>query len=220
MPEKFSLYEDLTVAENLEFFGRLFGYNPDEIMEKMNQLFVFSRLEKFKNWAAGHLSGGMKQKLALSCMLMHDPELLILDEPTTGVDPASRDEFWSLLQELREQGHTILVSSPYIDEVASCDTIAILDRGNLLGMGSPDRWIDQVPCKVWVIRTPDIMNAFQELTVKFHVPLFLFGQSIHWFDQENLGKQGIEKRLGKAFQVESAPITLEDAVLWTLQKNK
>jgi ABC-2 type transport system ATP-binding protein len=137
MPQRFSLYQDLSVRENLLFFADVFGISPVERNERMIKLLSFSRLSDFQDRRAGRLSGGMKQKLALCCALIHTPRLLILDEPTTGVDPVSRKEFWDILFDLRRQGIAILASTPYMDEAALCDTLYLLHRGTVLRSGSP-----------------------------------------------------------------------------------
>ena len=136
MPGRFSLYQDLSVEENLQFFATLFGTTVDSGYDLKRDIYV--QIEPFKNRRAGALSGGMKQKLALCCALVHAPKILFLDEPTTGVDPVSRKELWQMLLKLREKDITILVSTPYIDEVRLCDRIAFLDRGMLRGVGQPD----------------------------------------------------------------------------------
>ncbi len=137
MPQRFSLYPDLTVAENLRFFADLYNVTKMEFVEREHRLMEFSRLAPFRNRRAGQLSGGMKQKLALSCTLIHTPEALILDEPTTGVDPVSREEFWVILRELAKGGQALLVSTPYMDEAMLCDRVALMHKGKLMGMGSP-----------------------------------------------------------------------------------
>jgi ABC-2 type transport system ATP-binding protein len=137
MPQKFSHYEDLTVEENMRFFASVFGLAPCERGERTARLLKFSRLAPFSNRRARDLSGGMKQKLALSCALIHTPELLILDEPTTGVDPVSRKEFWEILRELNGQGITILVSTPYMEEAEYCHGLALMHQGRLLLQGIP-----------------------------------------------------------------------------------
>lgn len=136
MPGRFSLYEDLTVEENLSFFATLFGTTIEDGYESIKA--IYSQIEPFKNRRAGALSGGMKQKLALSCALVHSPSALFLDEPTTGVDPVSRKEFWEMLTTLKKRGITIVASTPYIDEVRQCDRVAFLSEGKVLGIGSPD----------------------------------------------------------------------------------
>ena len=136
MPGKFSLYRDLTVRENLEFFATLFGTTVDAGYDSIRA--VYSQIERFGNRKAGALSGGMKQKLALSCALVHSPSVLFLDEPTTGVDPVSRKELWDMLGMLKERGITIVASTPYLDEVRRCERVAFLDHGQLRGIGTPE----------------------------------------------------------------------------------
>ncbi|MEE4311023.1 MAG: ABC transporter ATP-binding protein [candidate division KSB1 bacterium] len=137
MPQRFSLYPDLTVAENLRFFSDLFQVDPVNREERLQRLLSFSNLKPFQSRRAEDLSGGMKQKLALSCTLIHTPRLLILDEPTTGVDPVSRREFWDILHELQQEGVTIIVSTPYMDEAGKCDRIAFLHKGRVLATERP-----------------------------------------------------------------------------------
>lgn len=141
MPGKFSLYQDLTVEENLKFFATLFGTTIDEGYDSIRA--IYSQIERFKDRRAGALSGGMKQKLALSCALVHSPSVLFLDEPTTGVDPVSRKELWDMLLMLRERGITIMVSTPYLDEVRRCDRVAFLHQGKMEGIGKPDVVLEQ-----------------------------------------------------------------------------
>ena len=136
MPGKFSLYQDLTVEENLTFFATLFGTTVEEGYDSIKA--IYSQIERFKDRKAGALSGGMKQKLALSCALVHQPSVLFLDEPTTGVDPVSRKEFWEMLASLKERGITIVASTPYIDEVRCCERVAFLDQGKVRGIGTPE----------------------------------------------------------------------------------
>ena len=145
MPGKFSLYQDLTVRENLAFFATLFGTTVDEGYDSIKA--IYSQIERFENRKAGALSGGMKQKLALSCALVHQPSVLFLDEPTTGVDPVSRKELWEMLLMLKERGITIVASTPYLDEVRCCDRVAFLDHGQVQGIGLPD----------------DILNRFKDI---------------------------------------------------------
>jgi len=135
MPGRFSLYQDLTVRENLEFFATLFGTTVDEGYDSIKA--IYSQIERFGNRKAGALSGGMKQKLALSCALVHSPSVLFLDEPTTGVDPVSRKELWDMLGMLKERNITIVASTPYLDEVRRCERIAFLDRGKVRGIDTP-----------------------------------------------------------------------------------
>ena len=141
MPGRFSLYQDLTVQENLEFFATLFGTTIDEGYDSIKA--IYSQIEKFKDRKAGALSGGMKQKLALSCALIHKPNILFLDEPTTGVDPVSRKEFWDMLSMLKERGITIVASTPYLDEVRRCERVAFLSEGRIMGIDSPEIILDR-----------------------------------------------------------------------------
>jgi len=141
MPGRFSLYQDLTVQENLEFFATLFGTTITEGYDLIKG--IYSQIEPFKNRKAGALSGGMKQKLALSCALVHQPSILFLDEPTTGVDPVSRKEFWEMLANLKEQDITILVATPYLDEIRRCDRVVFLDKGEVRGIDTPDVILDR-----------------------------------------------------------------------------
>src|SRR5687768_15556175 len=143
MPGKFSLYQDLTVEENLNFFATLFGTTIQENYHLIRDIYV--QIEPFKQRRAGKLSGGMKQKLALCCALIHKPRVLFLDEPTTGVDPVSRKEFWQMLKRLKEQGITILVSTPYMDEAALCDRIALIQGGKILAVNTPASIVNKYP---------------------------------------------------------------------------
>ena len=136
MPGRFSLYQDLSVQENLEFFATLFGTTVDEGYDSIKA--IYSQIERFKDRKAGALSGGMKQKLALSCALVHQPSVLFLDEPTTGVDPVSRKEFWEMLSMLKERGITIVASTPYLDEVCQCERVVFLSEGRVQGIDAPD----------------------------------------------------------------------------------
>ena len=140
MPGKFSLYQDLTVEENLKFFATLFGTTVEEGYDSIKA--IYSQIERFKDRRAGALSGGMKQKLALSCALVHQPSVLLLDEPTTGVDPVSRKEFWEMLLMLKERGITIVASTPYLDEVRCCERVAFLDSGKIRCIGTPEVILD------------------------------------------------------------------------------
>lgn len=141
MPGRFSLYQDLTVEENLKFFATLFGTTVEEGYDSIRA--IYSQIERFRNRRAGALSGGMKQKLALSCALVHSPSVLFLDEPTTGVDPVSRKELWEMLLMLKERGITIVASTPYLDEVRCCERVAFLDRGKIRGIDSPEIILDR-----------------------------------------------------------------------------
>ena len=141
MPGRFSLYQDLTVEENLKFFATLFGTSVEAGYDSIKA--IYRQIERFRNRKAGALSGGMKQKLALCCALVHSPSVLLLDEPTTGVDPVSRKEFWEMLASLRERGITIVASTPYLDEVRQCDRVAFLEQGRIRGTGTPENILSE-----------------------------------------------------------------------------
>jgi ABC-2 type transport system ATP-binding protein len=166
MPQRFSLYSDLSVKENLLFFADVFGVPAAERAARMERLLSFSRLTPFVNRRASQLSGGMKQKLALSCALIHTPRLLILDEPTTGVDPVSRKEFWDILFDLRRQGITILVSTPYMDEATLCDSLLLLHRGSVLRQGTPAALLAAYPLTLY-----RIASSTCSVTVRQGTPL-------------------------------------------------
>lgn len=180
MPQRFSLYQDLTVAQNLRFFADLFQVPQDEQKERLAELYEFSRLEPFKNRLAGALSGGMKQKLALSCALIHTPEILVLDEPTFGVDPVSRDEFWDILYKIREKGTTILVSTAYMDEANLCDRVALFFNGKIQIIDTPENL--KVKYKYPLFRvTVKELNPMIEFfnSVKIAHTIQKFGDSLH-----------------------------------------
>ena len=159
MPGKFSLYQDLTVRENLEFFATLFGTTVDEGYDSIKA--IYSQIERFDRRKAGALSGGMKQKLALCCALVHNPSVLMLDEPTTGVDPVSRKEFWDMLQGLKQRGITIVAATPYLDEVRRCERVAFLDKGVLRGIDSPEAILDRFAA---IFNPPGITHDAQNVT--------------------------------------------------------
>lgn len=178
MPGRFSLYQDLSVEENLEFFATVFGTTIEENYHLIKD--IYAQIEPFKGRMAGKLSGGMKQKLALSCALIHKPEILILDEPTTGVDAVSRKEFWDMLIRLKEAGITILVSTPYMDEAAMCDRVSLIQNGSIMQTDTPANIIKSFPRRLFSIRGKDksgLMHAIRGLHETHSV--FLFGQDIH-----------------------------------------
>lgn len=160
MPQRFSLYGDLTVLENLAFYADLFKVPKAQWKERSASLLAFSRLESFTNRLVEFLSGGMKQKLALACTLIHDPELLLLDEPTTGVDPVSRREFWRILYSLLPRGVTILVTTPYMDEAERCNTVGFMSQGRLMVSGSPNELKAQMGKEILELRAEPRRKAF------------------------------------------------------------
>lgn len=178
MPGTFSLYQDLTVEENLNFFAALFGASVRDSYELVEP--IYKQIEPFKNRRAGKLSGGMKQKLALSCALIHRPKVLFLDEPTTGVDAVSRSEFWSMLADLKQRGISILVSTPYMDEASLCDRIALCNEGRLLGVDSPHQLVASFQSPLWAIRAKN-MYALLEVARRFEgvTECYPFGEFHH-----------------------------------------
>jgi ABC-2 type transport system ATP-binding protein len=180
MPQRFSLYQDLTVEQNLNFFADLFQVPREEMLKRREELYHFSKLEPFKHRKAGALSGGMKQKLALSCALIHTPGILILDEPTFGVDPVSRQEFWQILNGIKKQGTTILVSTAYMDEAERCDQIALMHQGKLITQGTPAEIKKQFPHPLYRIGGKDLRQLRDYFSGQKEVhKTQLFGDAIH-----------------------------------------
>lgn len=182
MPGNFSLYSDLSVEENLMFFASVFGTTIKENYDLIHDIYV--QIEPFKNRLAGRLSGGMKQKLALSCALIHKPEILILDEPTTGVDAVSRKEFWELLKGLKHKGITIVVSTPYMDEAQQCDRIALIQEGKILSIDEPNSIIKNYDKTIYSVQTDRIYQLLTDLrNFPGSLHVFAFGQSVHYTDK-------------------------------------
>ncbi|MEO8413360.1 MAG: ABC transporter ATP-binding protein [Ginsengibacter sp.] len=161
MPGRFSLYQDLTVEENLAFFATIFETSVKKNYDLIKDIYV--QIEPFKKRRAGKLSGGMKQKLALCCALIHRPSILFLDEPTTGVDAVSRKEFWEMLKKLKGQGITILVSTPYMDEAGKCDRVALIQNGNILSIDTPDGIIDRFQKELFAVRSSKMLPLLNDL---------------------------------------------------------
>ena len=190
MPGRFSLYQDLSVEENLKFFATVFGTSIEENYDLIKDIYV--QIEPFKKRRAGKLSGGMKQKLALSCALIHKPEILILDEPTTGVDAVSRKEFWEMLKNLKEKGITIIVSTPYMDEASLCDRVALIQKGKIMQIDSPQNIVDSFTPELVSIKAKNMFKLLQDLRNNQEThSAFLFGQSVHYTSQS--GKINVEK---------------------------
>jgi drug efflux transport system ATP-binding protein len=188
MPGRFSLYQDLTVEENLNFFATVFGTTIRENYDLIKD--IYQQIEPFKDRRAGKLSGGMKQKLALSCALIHKPSVLFLDEPTTGVDVVSRKEFWEMLKKLKQQGITILVSTPYMDEANLCDRIALIQKGEILSIDKPDDIIRSFPDRLFAIRSPNPFRLLQDVrSYAGTSSCFAFGDALHatFADQSDKG---------------------------------
>ncbi len=192
MPGKFSLYQDLSVKENLEFFATIFKTTIAENYELIKE--IYEQLAPFENRRAGALSGGMKQKLALSCALIHKPEVLVLDEPTFGVDAVSRREFWDMLKSLKEKGVTILVSTPYMDEAALCDRVALIQDGDILKINTPEGIINQFGKRLYKVVTHHIYQALKVLE-SMGFEAYSFGQEIHIYSDTQLDEEALKRHL-------------------------
>jgi ABC-2 type transport system ATP-binding protein len=197
MPGRFSLYQDLTVEENLNFYATVFGTTVKENYDLISD--IYSHIEPFRTRLAGKLSGGMKQKLALSCALIHKPKLLILDEPTTGVDAVSRSEFWAMLAKLRQHNITILVSTPYMDEAMRCDRVALIQNGKILSVESPQEVKAGFSRKLFMIKASDkhlLITALRKYPQT--VTAYPFGDSVHLTLADNHIDESLFKFLEKA----------------------
>ena len=198
MPGRFSLYTDLTVEENLRFFATVYGSGIQENYHFIKD--IYSHIEPFKTRLAGKLSGGMKQKLALCCALIHRPEVLILDEPTTGVDVVSRAELWAMLKHVKESGITIIVSTPYMDEASLCDRVALIQQGTFMSIDTPQAIIKNFAYKVFEVRTKNMHKLLTYLEeLPFIYSAHLFGQYVHITFRENMIQ---EEKLRQALQHE------------------
>lgn len=184
MPGQFSLYSDLSVMENIRFYARVFNTTIQDNLGVIEP--IVSQLYPFKDRKAGNLSGGMKQKLALTCALVHRPEVLLLDEPTTGVDAVSRAEFWDILSFLKTTGITTLVSTPYMDEAMQCDKVALIQGGKILGVDSPRNIIRRFPHKLYAVKGEQISSLLMKLRqIPYLRSIYSFGHEIHITFQED-----------------------------------
>ncbi len=200
MPGRFSLYGDLSVEENLTFFASVFGTTIEEGYATIAP--IYQQIERFKNRRAAALSGGMKQKLALSCALVHRPKILFLDEPTTGVDAVSRREFWELLGELKASGLTIVVSTPYMDEAARCDRVALLQAGRILALDAPAAIGHLFPRPLYAVRSRQRMPLLRALRGFPHTASALpFGDTVHYSDaRSEASPETVVAELGNALR--------------------
>jgi ABC-type multidrug transport system ATPase subunit len=217
MPGKFSLYQDLTVEENLEFFATIFGTTIEENYELIKDIYI--QIEPFKKRRAGKLSGGMKQKLALCCALIHKPKVLFLDEPTTGVDPVSRKEFWEMLKRLQQKGITILVSTPYMDEAALCDRIALIQGGKILQIDTPQEIIKHYPKKIYDVSADNMYHLIKSLkSFEHNYSVYPFGEFVHYTDNRaNFNPQELQQYLEtknhQNIKIEITKTTIEDTFM-------
>ena len=222
MPGRFSLYQDLTVEENLNFYATVFGTTVKENYDLISD--IYSHIEPFKKRLAGKLSGGMKQKLALSCALIHKPKLLVLDEPTTGVDAVSRSEFWTMLSRLSQYNITIIVSTPYMDEAMRCDRVALIQSGSLLAVETPQKIRESFRRKLFMVKANE---KFKLITTLRNFPgivtVYPFGDSVHVTFTDDLVNDSLFSFLGKAglknVSVEETSAGIEDRFLELMEKD-
>jgi ABC-type multidrug transport system ATPase subunit len=219
MPGRFSLYQDLTVKENLEFFASIFETTVEKNYDLIKD--IYSQIEPFKDRKAGNLSGGMKQKLALSCALIHKPELLVLDEPTTGVDAVSRAEFWQMLKKLEKEGITIFVSTPYMDEASLCDRIALIQNGTIMEIDSPKDILDKHKFKIFNIKTKEKYLTLERIKQNDNCDLvYPFGEFIHYIDKrENIIQEILNKEYND-LNIELDNKTIEDIFIYLMKKEE
>jgi len=222
MPGRFSLYQDLSMEENLQFFATIFGTTVKENYELIKP--IYSQIEPFKKRKAGALSGGMKQKLALSCALIHRPEVLILDEPTTGVDAVSRTEFWEMLKALKRHDITIIVSTPYMDEAGLCDRVALIQNGNILQVDTPQNIVNSYKGKLYAIKAQDIYQLNNLLRRHANVEsCFTFGEFLHLVfkddspEQQAALLQHLENQGMKDIVIQAIQANIEDCFIQLLQ---
>lgn len=213
MPGKFSLYPDLTVRENLDFFATLFGTSIEKNYHLIKDIYV--QIEPFESRRAGKLSGGMKQKLALCCALIHKPSIMFLDEPTTGVDPISRKEFWQMLKQLKAQNITIIVSTPYMDEANMCDRIALMQNGEILSIDTPANMVSSYPGELYAIKASNMYALLKGLkNYKDITSTYAFGEYAHISFKDQVRQEDLLaylKQLGLTeIELKPASPTIED----------
>lgn len=223
MPGRFSLYQDLTVEENLSFFATIFNTSIAENYDLIKE--IYQQIEPFKERRAGKLSGGMKQKLALCCALIHKPSVLILDEPTTGVDAVSRKEFWEMLQRLKAQGITILVSTPYMDEATLCDRVALMQNGQILAIDKPNQINLQFSKPLWAVKAASMYNLLKSLKQWEAVEsCYSFGEYYHVVMKSNInGEEAIKTYLLQQqfldIDVQQITANIEDSFMSLMNKS-
>jgi ABC-2 type transport system ATP-binding protein len=223
MPGRFSLYQDLSVEENLEFYATVFGTTVQENYDLIAD--IYSHIEPFRKRVAGKLSGGMKQKLALSCALIHRPEILVLDEPTTGVDAVSRAEFWQMLKKLKTHNITVIVSTPYMDEAMRCDRVALIQNGRILSIDDPGKIREQFSRKLFSVRSPEKYKLIKTLRgYPKTLTVWPFGDSVHLTLSDDriddsllsfLSEAGIDKPV-----IEEMAAGIEDCFLELMDKGE
>ncbi len=220
MPGRFSLYQDLTIEENLQFFATIFNTSIKENYSLIKEIYV--QIEPFKNRRAGKLSGGMKQKLALCCALIHRPTILFLDEPTTGVDAVSRMEFWQMLQRLKEQDITILVSTPYMDEAALCNRVALMQEGKFLTTGTPGQVVENFGSDILAVKSDNMYHLIKDLNSDPAIAnAYSFGEFAHAVLKETIDenelKNYLQQKGHQQIEIRKATPDIEDCFLKLMQ---
>lgn len=218
MPGRFALYQDLTVEENLNFFASVFNTTIEENYHLVKG--IYSHIAPFKNRKAGRLSGGMKQKLALSCALIHKPEVLFLDEPTTGVDPVSRKEFWDMLYDLKNMGITIIVSTPYMDEASRCDRIALIKNGAFIDVDTPENIINNFNQTLIALKADNMRQLLKDVRKCSQIKsAFAFGAEIHAVIDDEDKIEDINNQLKnldhKNIEIYRISPAIEDCYIWS-----
>ncbi|TDW48769.1 ABC-type multidrug transport system ATPase subunit [Flavobacterium sp. 270] len=224
MPGKFSLYQDLTVAENLNFFATIFGTTIEENYDLIKD--IYEQIKPFNDRRAGKLSGGMKQKLALCCALIHKPEVLFLDEPTTGVDVVSRKEFWEMLDKLKKQNISIVVSTPYMDEAKLCDRIALIQNGKIMSVDKPDTIVERYPKPLFAVKAKNIYKLLENLRSDTAVEsCYAFGEYLHLTLKAEDDKEQTVKDLAIKYNPEELEVlkitpTIEDSFIRLMREQQ
>ncbi|MBP9924819.1 MAG: ABC transporter ATP-binding protein [Cyclobacteriaceae bacterium] len=221
MPGKFSLYQDLTVKENLTFFATIFNTTIEENYDLIKD--IYDQIKAFNDRPAGKLSGGMKQKLALCCALIHKPKVLLLDEPTTGVDVVSRKEFWEMLKRLKAKNISILVSTPYMDEASMCDRIALIQNGNIMSVDTPQNIIESFPAELFAAKAKDIYKLLKDFRADPVVDsCYAFGEYLHITLRDDKNSDMAFKELENKYQPQDFEVkritpTIEDSFIQLME---
>ena len=215
MPGRFSLYQDLSIEENLNFFADIFGTTVKENYDTIRDIYM--QIEPFKTRRAGALSGGMKQKLALCCALVHRPDVLFLDEPTTGVDPVSRKEFWAILKKLNQNGMTIMVSTPYMDEASLCQRIALMQGGKILSINFPEEIIRSYQNRIFALKSANNYHLLETLRPRPDVSsAYMFGEHLHVTFKDNI----LPKDLPEDIEIEEITAGIEDCFIGLMNNER
>lgn len=217
MPGRFSLYQDLTIEENLNFFATIFNTTVEENYDLIKD--IYEQIEPFKKRPAGKLSGGMKQKLALCCALVHKPKVLFLDEPTTGVDPVSRKEFWEMLQRLKEKGIPILVSTPYMDEAILCDRVALMQKGEIMMINTPAAIVADFGKPIWAVRADKMYHLIRDIRAfEGTDSCYAFGEYLHVTLHTPVDELKDHLKTHEGLIITSTKAGIEDAFMQLMQE--